>query len=118
AKVSALLDLARVALPAMNDRLLHLRRFAGTPDEAAALHQAYELMHKADFSRDVLEMCPDKLAVCPLRGLGWSDLGSPSRVIDAIADLPVLPDWARELVAAGVTNPTFGARPRSLVRPL
>src|SRR5262249_2770854 len=91
AKVSALLALGDVAVPALNDRLTRLRHFDGTPDEAAAVHQAYELMPKIDFSREVLETCPGNLAVYSLRGLGWSDLGSPSRVMDAIADLPVLP---------------------------
>ncbi|HEY7153617.1 MAG TPA: sugar phosphate nucleotidyltransferase, partial [Gemmataceae bacterium] len=98
AKVSALLELARVAVPALDDRLRQLGKFRGTPDEAAAVYQAYQLMAKTDFSRTVLEARPDGLAVFALRGIGWSDLGSPRRVMDAIAHLPVRPDWAKELV--------------------
>jgi mannose-1-phosphate guanylyltransferase len=98
AKVTALLELARVTVPTLDDRLRQLRKFEGTPDEAAAVYQAFQLMAKTDFSRTVLEACSDNLAVFALRGLGWSDLGSPRRVMDAIANLPVRPDWAKELV--------------------
>ena len=56
--------------------------FVGTEEEPWALHQAYVLMPKADFSRSVLEPCPPFLAVSEMPGVTWSDLGSPRRVQD------------------------------------
>ena len=70
AKVSMLVELGRLGMPALHDRLARLRQFAGTPDEAAAVHQAYELMPKANFSRDILEACPQALAVSKLPRAG------------------------------------------------
>jgi hypothetical protein len=34
-----------------------------------------------DFSRQVLSARPDRLAVLPVRGVHWSDLGDPDRVL-------------------------------------
>ncbi len=98
AKVATLLELGRVGLPALHDRLARLRGFAGTPDEPAAVRQAYELMPRANFSRDILEACPEALAVSKLPRLVWSDLGSPSRVLDAVTRMPTPPDWAERLL--------------------
>lgn len=50
-----------------------------TPDEHAALADAYHAMQPANFSRDVLAHAED-LAVVPVAGSGWSDWGSPKRV--------------------------------------
>jgi mannose-1-phosphate guanylyltransferase len=72
------------ALPAVHDRLARLEPFLGTEEEPWALHQAYALMPKADFSRSVLEPCPPFLAVSEMPGVTWSDLGSPRRVQDVV----------------------------------
>ena len=94
AKVTTLIDLGRRGAPITHDRLARLARFAGSPDEAAAVHQAYELMPKANFSRTILETCPETLAVSKLPSLVWSDLGSPTRVMEAVARMPISPGWA------------------------
>src|SRR5262249_53882249 len=47
-KVAALVELGRCALPALHERLTCVRKFAGTADEAAAAHQAYQLMPRAN----------------------------------------------------------------------
>lgn len=98
AKVSALLELGRAQLPNVEDRLARIQRFVGTPDEAAAVRQAYELLPKANFSRTILEASAATLAVSRLPRVGWSDLGSPRRVIEAIGQLPVAPGWATGLI--------------------
>jgi mannose-1-phosphate guanylyltransferase len=96
AKVSTLLELGRARLPDVDDRLARIRKFAGTWDEAAAIYQAYELLPKANFSRAILEACPTRLAVSQLPQVGWSDLGSPRRVMEAVARLSPPPDWAKD----------------------
>jgi len=57
----------------------------GTPEESLALQTAYAHMPAADFSRDVLERAPE-LRVVPLRACGWSDWGTPERVLESLRD--------------------------------
>jgi hypothetical protein len=45
-----------------------------------AVHDVYASLTPADFSKHVLERCPDLLAVLPVSGVGWTDLGEPHRV--------------------------------------
>ncbi|MBZ0112472.1 MAG: NTP transferase domain-containing protein [Thermoanaerobaculia bacterium] len=53
----------------------------GTSD-AAALARSYESMENLDFSRDLLQLSPlDGLRVLPIPPCGWSDLGTPERLV-------------------------------------
>ena len=79
-KVATLVQTGWQALPELSDRLAHIEPFVGTPEEVDAVRQAYELMPRANFSKHVLEVCPDALAVSRLPRIVWSDLGSPHRV--------------------------------------
>lgn len=47
------------------------------PDD---LRPTYALLPSFDFSRHVLEACPDEARVLPVPWCGWSDLGTPERV--------------------------------------
>lgn len=53
------------------------------PGERAALRALYARLPVADFSRDVLEHARD-LRLVPLRPCGWSDWGTPERVLDSL----------------------------------
>jgi hypothetical protein len=55
----------------------------GTIDERPALERLYCGLPSVDFSRQVLAARPDRLAVLPVRGVHWSDLGDPERVLAA-----------------------------------
>lgn len=99
-KVAALLQAGWQALPELSDRLARIEPFVGTPEEADAVRQAYELMPKASFSREVLEACPDMLAVSRLPRIVWSDLGSPHRVMEALTRMRLRPEWARTVAPA------------------
>ncbi|MGH7299362.1 MAG: sugar phosphate nucleotidyltransferase [Candidatus Rokuibacteriota bacterium] len=98
-KVATLVQTGWQALPELSDRLAHIEPFVGTPEEGDAVRQAYELMPKANFSRDVLAACADVLAVSRLPRIVWSDLGSPHRVMEAITRMRIRPEWARPLAA-------------------
>ncbi|MGH7385395.1 MAG: sugar phosphate nucleotidyltransferase [Candidatus Rokuibacteriota bacterium] len=98
-KVATLVQTGWQALPELSDRLARIEPFVGTPEEADAVRQAYELMPKANFSRDVLEACPEVLAVSRLPRIVWSDLGSPHRVMEAITRMRIRPEWARGYAA-------------------
>jgi mannose-1-phosphate guanylyltransferase len=96
-KVAALVQAGCQALPDLSDRLARIEPFVGTPEEPDAVRQAYELMPKANFSRAVLEVCPEVLAVSRLPRVVWSDLGSPHRVMEALTRMRVRPEWTRSL---------------------
>jgi mannose-1-phosphate guanylyltransferase len=96
-KVAALVQAGCQALPELSDRLARIEPFAGTPEEPDAVRQAYELMPKLNFSRTVLEACPETLAVSRLPRIVWSDLGSPHRVMEALTRMRIRPEWAPSL---------------------
>jgi hypothetical protein len=51
------------------------------PGESPALERLYCGLPSVDFSRQVLTARPDRLAVLPVRGVHWNDLGDPERVL-------------------------------------
>jgi mannose-1-phosphate guanylyltransferase len=96
-KVATLVQTGWQALPELSDRLAHIEPFASTPDEAEAVRQAYELTPRASFSRHVLDVCSEALAVSRLPRIVWSDLGSPHRVMEALTRMRLRPEWAQTL---------------------
>ena len=93
-KAATFLRAGQNAVPEMNGRLARLAPYLGTEEEPVALHQAYALMPRANFSRSILEPCPSFLAASVLPDVTWSDLGSPRRVFDILRRLGSLPPWA------------------------
>src|SRR4029077_10707386 len=49
------------------------------------LRVAYASLDTVDFPRDVLANLPHRLLVLSDRTSGWSDLGSPTRVLDTLS---------------------------------
>jgi hypothetical protein len=47
--------------------------------------KAYAALTPGDFSQQVLSVSTGQLAVLPLGSVGWSDLGTPERVMFAMA---------------------------------
>jgi mannose-1-phosphate guanylyltransferase len=79
-RAATLLLLYRKVMPEV------LRRFMprlSRPDGWArsALQRLYGRLPSRDFSREVLQRCTDDLAVVPVPPCGWSDLGTPARLI-------------------------------------
>jgi mannose-1-phosphate guanylyltransferase len=72
-------------LPVQAGRLGVYSDAVGTPQESVALQAAYARMPFADFSREVLEQASD-LRVVALHPCGWSDWGTPERVLDSLRD--------------------------------
>jgi mannose-1-phosphate guanylyltransferase len=100
-KAEALLKAGRRGTPEIIDALGEAAApSAEIGDHARALQHAYERMPKANFSRSVLEACPDSLAVARLPKLAWTDLGSPRRVIEVMDRLGIRPPWADRLTAS------------------
>ena len=93
ARAAALLSAGRACAPALYQRLEPLRTLAGGEHEWWAIRHAYALAPTVDFSRSILEACPEMLAVSELPGLTWCDLGSPERVVKMLTRLGVSTHW-------------------------
>ena len=76
-RVSAFLAMIRRTLPEL------LTSFTGM--QSSALREIYAKIPAANFSDEVLSKRPSDLTVLSARGLGWSDLGEPQRVLSALS---------------------------------
>jgi mannose-1-phosphate guanylyltransferase len=81
----------------LNEMQAAVRRDASSPDEAIAATDLYPRLPELDFSRHVLEGSESLLRVLPVPACGWSDLGTPRRVSEALRRLS--PGIAREETA-------------------
>jgi mannose-1-phosphate guanylyltransferase len=79
-RVAGLLGAIGRALPGLVGAFRPLRRVLGTPAEPEVARAVYDGLPPADFSRGVLEPSAGALAVVPVHGVEWSDLGSADRV--------------------------------------
>lgn len=95
----ALRALIRSAAPALCDAFSLIRPSLGTPMEAEAVRQLYARIPFVDFSRDVLTRRPASLAVLPVTGVGWGDLGEPRRVLATLSRAGIQPEWVEPAVA-------------------
>lgn len=80
ARPAALLRLIGSAAPALLAAFEPARSRIGTPWEDPAVRSVYRDLASLDFSKEVLERLPEMLAVLPIHGVGWRDLGEPKRV--------------------------------------
>jgi mannose-1-phosphate guanylyltransferase len=94
ARADTLWQLGQRLLPEMMrpfDALLsELRWSLGklSPTEIArAVNRAYHRMPHADFSRDLVQRCPEAALVLPLGDVEWSDWGRPERVVECLQRL-------------------------------
>lgn len=99
ARVPALLAVIRRTIP----RLYYPFSVAGpamdTLFEAEAIRTLYFQIPSTNFSREVLAARPANLAVLPVSGVGWSDLGNPRRVLATLARTRFHPHWAQPAAA-------------------
>ena len=101
----ALLALFRRRMPGIV-REMHaaVQSDRNTPREACAVAQLYDRLPELDFSRDILQGHEDRLRVLPVPQCGWSDLGTPRRVADALRRAPASQRTAPAPVGAGYLN--------------
>lgn len=86
-RAQALLALARATIPAQVELFESYRRAFHTSRKATALRDIYARMTPADFSRNVLELSRD-MEVVALPPCGWSDWGTPERVLESLRGTP------------------------------
>jgi mannose-1-phosphate guanylyltransferase len=64
-----------------------------TPDEDQAMKVAYADLPCRDFAGDVLAHNTSDLAIVPVEGLYWNDLGDSRRVYETLARMQIRPGW-------------------------
>lgn len=79
--IGTLANLSSAHLP------IHTSRFEAWSSGDASLQTAFADLSAADFSRDVLAHAPD-LAVATMADVGWSDWGTPARVLASLRGKP------------------------------
>jgi len=86
-QVQTFLGLVKRAVPDLYDAFAAVVSSLGGPDETEAVRKLYSRLPTIDFSSEVLTESPSSLAVMPVYGVTWSDLGSPERVMRARASM-------------------------------
>ncbi len=85
-RASAFIDLLQTATP-------NALRTLSAGIRAGRLDASYGSIPSVDFSRGVLACQPERLLVIRDVASGWTDLGSPRRVFDAVARQGTAPTW-------------------------
>jgi len=83
--VNALWDLGRKAAPGMFEMLDCLVPLVGRPEEWEAIDHIYRTQPALNFSTDILELAPERLAAIELEGVEWSDWGRAERIETTLA---------------------------------
>ena len=91
---SMLIGLIRRAIPRLFDAFATVESRLSTPWEAESIRRLYSGLPPADFSKDVLMPRVVDLAVLPVKGVAWSDLGESRRVMATLARMGISPVWA------------------------
>ncbi|HZO82293.1 MAG TPA: sugar phosphate nucleotidyltransferase [Candidatus Binataceae bacterium] len=92
-RVSTLLGMFMVASPRLYFAFAKVRPTLNTVFEHRAVEDLYRDLAPINFSSHVLERAALNLAVMPVEGLHWSDLGETARVMEAIARTGMRPKW-------------------------
>jgi mannose-1-phosphate guanylyltransferase len=70
--------------PDLVGELQHIVTSMNSSTSHARLAQLYEQLPVLDFSRDILQRSPELLRVLSVPPCGWSDLGTPRRVVETV----------------------------------
>jgi mannose-1-phosphate guanylyltransferase len=81
----AFVSLLESARPGLFARCVEATSYRDPMAEAQAMADVYASVPTSDFSHDVLASRPHQLGVMRLPAAGWTDLGQPARVLEALA---------------------------------
>lgn len=84
---STLIALFQRTLPSLVDDFLRVGPGLTSPPDSARVGQLYAGLPSLDFSQTVLATRPPNLAILPLEGVAWCDLGAPRRAMGIRARL-------------------------------
>ena len=94
-RVEAFLQTIQRALPKLYESFEAVKPALGTDREHNAVCDLYAKIDPSNFSQDVLSTRPNDLSVMPVKNVGWSDWGDPSRVLSTLARIGLQAEWAR-----------------------
>ena len=92
-RVRAFLGLVQAAMPELVAAFEPVRRALGSCGEATALDRLYATLPSVSFSHRVLARASRHLLVMAVRGVEWSDWGSPGRVVASLRRVGREPPW-------------------------
>jgi mannose-1-phosphate guanylyltransferase len=93
ARLSTLLGIIMLAAPELYRSFARVSSSLLTSAEERSVERLYASIEATDFAQDVLARHPTNLAVLPVRGCEWSDLGEPARVIEVLSRQKIQPRW-------------------------
>ena len=89
ATARALMALFRQRIPGIvRDMRAALQSDLAMHSEGRAVAELYDRLPNIDFSRDILQGQQRRLRTLPVAQCGWSDLGTPARVSEALRRMP------------------------------
>ena len=101
-KVSAFLRMIQQTTPELLSRFRAIEPCFDTPDEEKSVRELYGELPDVSFSQDVLAARPTNLAVLPVTGLAWNDLGRPERVVSTMTELASQKAYGPTVNLAGI----------------
>lgn len=110
ATVETLWQLGRRCFPDLMERFERLGRAIGTSEEARVVEAIYHKIPARNFSSDLLQQVPDRVAVTELRNVLWSDWGRPERITEALRRIGRTPAFPLETLGspfAPISNTTL-----------
>ena len=93
ASVRALLEIIEGSTPELYRAFACMTCLFGTRAETRAIGNLYQRLEEVNFSRRVLALRPERLAVLKVTGVRWNDLGEPNRVMASLAMAGIRPHW-------------------------
>src|SRR5262245_21755494 len=100
ANADLLWSLGYDCFPKLMRRLEEFDTTIGSKDEEEGLEALYQETSHHDFSSEVLEALPQRIAVLELNGVLWSDWGRPERIVESLAVIGRSPARARSASAS------------------
>jgi len=105
--VRAFWEILARTIPKVMEEMRHARLWTGS--ERHVYERVYNRLPPTDFSSHVLAKTTDLLLALQARNLGWSDLGSPERVLAAVEKQSLKPRWFTAWMQADESGrPEFG----------
>ena len=109
AKVDTLWELGQQCFPELTERFERLGRAIGTPEEIRVLKTIYQNMPARNFTSELLQRVPERVAVIELTNVLWGDRGRPERITESlrrISRTPVFPLETLNSLFAPIRNKT------------
>lgn len=94
-RVDSFLRLIKRAVPELFAAFDAVKPSLTTEQEPEAIRTLYSKIEPSNFSHEVLSTRANDLSVMPVKNVGWSDWGDPSRVLSTLAGIGIQAEWAR-----------------------